>query len=146
MPIIYRAMMIHSNNNNSHNHYHQYHIYRQLHYQYHSYHHHQHHSHNQYHSHHLDHNHLQVTIESPNMAKAGSSIPMNRFSGWSYVSRRSLLVAHSSLPSKSSREQLVSLILASYYCIHTFICMYTSIYICVKMSIYLRPFFYLLYA
>jgi hypothetical protein len=127
--MIYRAMMFHSNDINSHNHYHQYHIYRQLHYQHHSYLQLQHHSYNKHHFHHSDLNHLKVTTESPNTAKAGSSILMSRCSGSSCVWRRSLLVAHSSLPSKSSREQLVSPPLANYYFIHTYVCMYVYKYI-----------------
>ena len=72
--------------------------------------------------------HLQATIESPNMARVGSSILMSRYSGSSYVWPRSLLVAHSSLPSKSSRGQLVRpTVVASYCCIHVY--MNTYIYI-----------------
>ena len=72
--------------------------------------------------------HLQATIESPNMARVGSSILTSRYSGSSYVWPRSLLVAHSSLLSKSSRGQLVRpTVVASYCCIHVY--MNTYIYI-----------------
>ena len=70
---------------------------------------------------------LQATIESPNMARVGNSILMSRYSGSSYVWPRSLLVAHSSLPSKSSRGQLVRPTVASYCCKYVY--MITCIHI-----------------